>query len=395
MKLFNRQGRTLLMLTAVMVVGVWAQNIAKVPIKVNVNAAVSAVPDGASGFETVNINVTANVTDTLRLPVRTTNGVIYFGGQRHANAPAIISNRGGNITVNLPAQLYKSAEVSLYTVNGKRIMSRNVSSLNAVNNISSRSVSTGIYLLSVRGADGEAVTARLTHNGGVLNINVALGDANGNISDVRKMAKKATDGEWEITVHTDGYIDSVFTVQVAAGNNPLLNITLHGASSGGDTYEFVTIGGKKWMKKNLNIETDSSWCYDNADANCDKYGRLYAWNAAKKACPSGWHLPIRQEWEDLYTAVGGAGLAGKKLKASSGWNNNGNGTNDYGFSALPGGGRGSDVGFVDAGYYGHWWTATERVDGNAYLQRMGYYDDDVNESYYYKDGGYSVRCVAD
>jgi len=462
MKLFNRQGRALLLLTAVLSVWAWAQNTAKVPIKVNVNAAVSAVPDGASGFETVNINVTANVTDTLRLPVRATDGVIYFGAQRHANAPAIISNRGGNITVNLPAQSYKSAEVSLYTVNGKRIMHNNVSSSNAVNNISRWNLATGVYLLSVRGANSEAVTARLSHSGGGLSINVAFADASGNIADARKMSKQTADWrvlQWTVIVSTAGYKDSVFMIQPVTGNNTLQNITLReetvsppdhvhdwgdwvvttpatcaaagvetrtcrldashketravaqltGAScnSGGGSSETVSLGGVKWMKKNLNVETADSWCYLNSPDSCAKYGRLYTWAAAKTACQSvGMRLPTRAEWDNLAESVGGTKSssygtyhdwygAGTKLKSTSGWYNNGNGTDQYGFSALPGGYRYSDGTFYDAGHDGYWWSSEEGGSGRAYLRNMHYYGDYVYEVNSGKSYGLSVRCVED
>jgi uncharacterized protein (TIGR02145 family) len=169
----------------------------------------------------------------------------------------------------------------------------------------------------------------------------------------------------------------------------------------GKTYKTVVIGGKTWMAENLNIETEGSWCYDNKESNCEKYGRLYNWKAAKTACPAGWHLPLREEWGDLAKAVGGSGKygtggkAGKKLKSTSGWNNKGNGTDDYGFSALPGGYRYTDGNFDDAGYYGHWWTATEGDAGNAYYRDMYYDHDNVNENGDGKGIGFSVRCRGD
>jgi len=106
-------------------------------------------------------------------------------------------------------------------------------------------------------------------------------------------------------------------------------------SGGGGSGKFKTvkIGGQTWMAENLNIETANSWCYGNSADSCKKYGRLYTWAAAKTACPSGWRLPSLGEWGALVTAAGGSSTAGKKLKAASGWYNNGNGTNDYGFSA--------------------------------------------------------------
>ena len=71
----------------------------------------------------------------------------------------------------------------------------------------------------------------------------------------------------------------------------------------GNKYPTMKIGKQVWMAKNLNVKTDGSWCYDNDPANCEKYGRLYAWDAAMKACPSGWHLPGKEEMEALIIAV--------------------------------------------------------------------------------------------
>lgn len=101
-------------------------------------------------------------------------------------------------------------------------------------------------------------------------------------------------------------------------------------------YETVVIGGKRWMKKNLNIETTNSWCYGYSVDSCVRYGRLYTWAAAKTACPNGWHLPDTSEWRNMIDTVGGASVAGKKLKSTSTWNYK-NGTDDFGFSALPSG----------------------------------------------------------
>jgi len=133
------------------------------------------------------------------------------------------------------------------------------------------------------------------------------------------------------------------------------------------TYKYVTIGSQTWMAENLNYAAEGSKCYKNNDSNCEKYGRLYTWADAKKACPWGWHLPTNAEWTTLVNYVENADgcnrCAGTKLKSTSGWSKNGNGTDDYGFSALPGGYGYSDGYFYDAGYYGFWWSATE---GNAY-----------------------------
>jgi len=123
-------------------------------------------------------------------------------------------------------------------------------------------------------------------------------------------------------------------------------------------YKTVTIGKQTWMAENLNYNAGGSVCYDNKPDNCDKYGRLYNWSAAKSACPKGWHLPSSEEWDALMTAVGGSSTAGTKLKAKSGWNGGGNGTDAYGFATLPGGYGNSDGKFGDASNDGSWWSAT-------------------------------------
>jgi len=181
-------------------------------------------------------------------------------------------------------------------------------------------------------------------------------------------------------------------------------------SRDGKTYRMVVIGGKTWMAENLNYQKGNSWCYGNNSSNCNKYGRLYNWNTAKSACPAGWHLPTRQEWDGLAKPAavekksdGGSTYwrgSGKALKAKSGWNGHegesGGGTDDYGFSALPGGFRNHrNGGFKNIGDYGYWWTATEGNSGFAGHLNMGYALDRVEERNQDVDYGYSVRCVAD
>jgi uncharacterized protein (TIGR02145 family) len=172
-------------------------------------------------------------------------------------------------------------------------------------------------------------------------------------------------------------------------------------SRDGKTYKKVTIGSQTWMTENLNFAAEGSKCYDNKPENCEKYGRLYDWETAMKACPSGWHLPSNDEYEVLVNAVGGDEVAGKKLKSSSGWENDGNGTDEYGFSALPGGDGPSDGSFYRVGIYGGWWSASEDEfkDGdysdNAYLRLMGYDSERANLSSNFELDLYSVRCLQD
>jgi uncharacterized protein (TIGR02145 family) len=169
----------------------------------------------------------------------------------------------------------------------------------------------------------------------------------------------------------------------------------------GQTPAIVKIGNQTWTKQNLNVKTQDSWCYEDDESNCAKYGRLYTWEAAKTACASmggKWRLPTKQDWDKLVGYAGGKDVAGKKLKSKTGWydddGESGNGTDEFGFSALPGGGRAySDGSFDYAGNSGYWWGATENDAGGAYGRLMYYYGDRVHEYYGVKSDGFSVRCV--
>ncbi|MDR2592525.1 MAG: fibrobacter succinogenes major paralogous domain-containing protein [Chitinispirillales bacterium] len=154
--------------------------------------------------------------------------------------------------------------------------------------------------------------------------------------------------------------------------------------------------GKIWMAQNLNYKPESgnSWCYRDNESMGGKYGRLYDWDTAISVAPAGWHLPTREEWEGLLSAVdGGDAAVGKKLKSKSVWQKDCNGTDDYGFSALPGGlyykGK-----FAFARNYGFWWTATEYDGDVAYHRSIFYSSDDVYEHKYFKTHGRSVRYIA-
>jgi uncharacterized protein (TIGR02145 family) len=161
------------------------------------------------------------------------------------------------------------------------------------------------------------------------------------------------------------------------------------------TYKTVRIGGKTWMAENLNYKAGNSWCYGGLDDNCRKYGRLYDWKTATTACPTGWHLPSNQEWAALMTAAGGHTVAGKKLKTVSGWYNNGNGTDELGFAATPGGNRRNDGKFYGINNDGSWWSSTEVEGELAFYRGIFYASEKVYEFNYDWGYGFSIRCVQD
>ena len=190
------------------------------------------------------------------------------------------------------------------------------------------------------------------------------------------------------------------------------------------SYRTVPIGTQTWMAENLDYTVAGSKCYNNDPANCNEYGQLYNWATAmnlpsscnsstcsgqiqsphRGICPSGWHIPSNADWDKLYRYADGTSgtsspydspTAGKYLKATSGWNNNGNGTDAHGFSALPGGYGYSDGSFGNVGDYGNWWSASENSSYGAYYRYMYYDYDYAHWDNNYKDFLFSVRCVQD
>jgi uncharacterized protein (TIGR02145 family) len=182
----------------------------------------------------------------------------------------------------------------------------------------------------------------------------------------------------------------------------------------GETYETVEIGCQTWFKRNLNYNIPYSKCYENDSSNCSIYGRLYDWATAmnldrfrnyafylaaakhKGICPPGWHIPSNGEWDVLVDFVGGYSTAGRYLKATIGWDNNGNGQDNYGFSALPGGYNNySGDYFYDVGSHGGWWSSSEYNGYEAYGKYIGYEGEYVKNFILDKYNLFSVRCLKD
>lgn len=117
-----------------------------------------------------------------------------------------------------------------------------------------------------------------------------------------------------------------------------------------------------WMAQNLNYKVQESYAYDDKESNRKELGLLYTWEAAKKACPSGWNLATDREWSMLVTKFGGMDKAGEVLKSVSGWAEDGNGTNSSGFNGHPAGIRRNNL-YEVMSVMGFWWTSTPLGSG--------------------------------
>lgn len=185
----------------------------------------------------------------------------------------------------------------------------------------------------------------------------------------------------------------------------------------GRKYKYTTIGKQIWMAENLNYagkNDEIGVCYDKKPENCEKYGALYTWKEAEKICPSGWHLPSKDEWEALLEFAGGTGIAGKKLIAKGIWkeaekkkeckyttkDTTGRGkvivtehdecvTDEFGFSALPVGGYIAGA-FKNAGAGCCWWsTFTKEENYRWCVDSEGKMDGNFAMWSYL----FSVRCL--
>lgn len=175
-------------------------------------------------------------------------------------------------------------------------------------------------------------------------------------------------------------------------------------SRDGKRYKITKIGKQIWMTENLNyIPKDgllkkNSRCYLDQLDKCDRYGRLYGWKISKDICPSGWHTPSTAEFEELIYTAGGKNIAGNALKAKGGWKKdffkNANGSDIFGFSALPGGYINADGFSWDAGKCAYFWSSTEQSLSNAFGMVLCE-DGLISTGLLHKKNAFSIRCVKD
>jgi len=219
-------------ISAAVVVSAQVRDTAYVPFNViNVNANVKIV----RGSSTVQKEVTKGVSATLAVPLTASvpeppigTGVLN-GAQKQLSAPAIVRSRNGSVAFTLSSRSYKNAEVSLHSVNGKLLMRGRSSATEAAKDIvASGYLTAGVYLLSVKGTDGNTFASRVTHRGGSLDIRVDfLSEANTPSRSLAKEAADANDGT--VTVSASGYVDSIYTLPLVKGTNPTQTITLRQA----------------------------------------------------------------------------------------------------------------------------------------------------------------------
>jgi uncharacterized protein (TIGR02145 family) len=202
----------------------------------------------------------------------------------------------------------------------------------------------------------------------------------------------------------------------------------------GQVYHTVQIFNQCWLKENLNVGTMiagsddmadngiiEKYCYYDEPDSCTVYGGLYQWHelmqyetleGSRGICPPGWHVPGDKEWQILEGAVDShyeigdpewdihdemRGFdAGTNLKTGSGWYEDGNGTDLYGFSGIPAGFRDEMwKEFYLSNRYADWWTSTKNLNGDNWVVHLSHDWSGVGRFDYSDQWGFHVRCLKD
>lgn len=202
------------------------------------------------------------------------------------------------------------------------------------------------------------------------------------------------------------FVDSISSVKIVQSNT---------------TFKEVKIGTQTWMSRNLNVDKfrngdvipqvktaeewtkagenkEPAWCYyGNDSVKGIEYGKLYNWyavNDPRGLAPAGWHLPTEDEWSSLYNYL--RRIPRKevipKLKSATGWEFEGDGNNESGFSGLPAGKRSPWGTFSEAGKGGFWWSS-EVNKHSAIVRILHHSKTDLVKLVDMKESGFSVRCV--
>jgi len=174
----------------------------------------------------------------------------------------------------------------------------------------------------------------------------------------------------------------------------------------GKTYITVALGEQTWLSENLNFDTSGSMRVLNNNGNV--YGRLYTWQSALTACPSGWHLPSDEEWKTLEMwlhmlqwqadGIGWRGnVQGWLLKGMTDWGNGGQGGSQrYIFNALPAGYINEDGELKSRGNDAFFWTATDYYSTeDAWYRHLNYASMKIRRSASGTELKFSVRCARD
>ena len=380
---------------------------------------------------TKGISATLNGNDILHLSGIT--GTNTFKEKDHFRIKTFPNPMPGMCKVDFQTQVQGSTNIELYNVSGKMVLQKKEQLAPGNYTFSLSGLKSGSYLLKINSgaetrkskiicvSDGSGIAEINRNTSSLVDMEIAqkqevvsTKSIQGNKSEVVMVY---SEGDHILVKAYDG-IYSSYSVLDPTLSNAFIILFNPCIDADGKSYPVTQIGSKFWMAENLKSAvlndgtplSDKGWNISDSAAYCNylytkntdtinTYGRLYNWHAVNtgKLCPKGWHVPTHDEWISLNTYLGER-VSGGILKetGTAHWLSPNEGATDlFGFSAVPGGWRGSNGVFNFMGKYGFYWSSTPAGTTGAKMWSFEFDNAALMSDPSNRNNGFCVRCIND
>ena len=372
------------------------------------------------------LNLTGN--DILRLVV--TTGINKIGNRQSSELKVFPNPSEGSSRLQFYPPSPGNAVITLFDITGKQTAQIKSYLENSEQEFQLSGLKNGLYLISVEGrtyhytgkilsnsnGNGTVLSITRINSSQAVNAYQKINDDKGSLTTVDM---PYTANQWLKFTGISGNYSTVKT-DVPAQDKTITFNFIECTDFEKNNYQVVEIGTQVWMAENLKstkyndggaiplVEDNTAWTqltdhgycwYDNLATYKNVYGAIYNFYAASntKLCPVGWHVPTDEQYAALITSLGGSSIAGGKMKESGTtlWASSSNpGTNESGFTGLPGGWRSSANGaYKELTVCGEFWTSTPYSTTGGYSYYLDYYYKGIYREYVNKTVGFSVRCI--
>ncbi len=345
----------------------------------------------------------------------------------------VLKNMPGQLVISYDTKDISGSSIDIYNVNGQKIYTSSLLNIAGNGSVRLNTGTNAMYFVKLHSVNGSKVFKAVSgKNQGILEIYLEQSPSGNRVN--RKSTLIANENNFSVelgdSLLVSAYKDTLLAdpVEVIVEENNTVEFTFKAepivdtttvTDIDGNIYQIVHIGEQVWMAENLKTSTlsdgtsipDTSfgasikdpgygWYVNDSATYSPDYGALYNWYAVEteKLCPAGWHVPDDYDWNQLLNFLGGGNVAGDKLKESGTvhWDGPNNGTNESGFTALPGG-VASSGGSMGIGGYAYYWSASTLNDTSAWYWHLWYNYGGI--AHYYDNNnmgsGMSVRCLKD
>jgi uncharacterized protein (TIGR02145 family) len=343
-----------------------------------------------------------------------------------------------------------NVKVNIYNILGQKVLAdidRYFNAGTSYMDLELKGLRNGVYIANISIDEKYKVVKKIMLMYGSQHLNTSVVTESNIISQPKSLSKTSSSVQIDSLVVTGSSINKIEYINLPSYTGVSLNLgsfSVNTACLGtptityaGQTYHTVQIGSQCWLRENLNVGTmiDSTkdqtnngiiekYCYHDSPDSCKKYGGLYQWAEAVQyqngatnttnaspaltgnvqgICPSGWHIPADVEYQTLSTAVGNNSISNALKAVGQGGGiaiygdaGGGIGTNTSGFSALLAGCRDTSSAFYVMGRNTNLWSSTEYYTNEAFnMLLLTNISTTFWDNKYYKEDGFSVRCLKD